>query len=192
MADVIAQDRADTVCHKLAVSGTTLVNDSQDSYVARLRNADPTMQLDMLVVQLSTNDATQQKPLGSISPSRELADFDTATVAGAIEYIIAYAKRTWNCPVVFYTGTYYESAAYAAMVELLLNMRTKWDVGVIDLWNDREMTALWATEQYAQYMHDPIHPTRLGYRQWWAPKFEAYMLAYWTEVNKATKTRWIR
>ena len=35
------------------------------------------------------------------------------TVAGSIEFIIAYAKEKWNCPVAFYTGTRYDSEAYA-------------------------------------------------------------------------------
>lgn len=179
MADAIAEKREDTLCYKYAVSGTTLVNEAADSYVARLQKMDTTVDLDMLVVQLSTNDATQEKPLGAISASMEIADFDTTTVAGAIEYIIAYARVTWGCPVVFYTGTYYESTAYAAMVELLLAIQTKWQIGVIDLWNDAQMIALYGTEPYTRYMADVIHPTALGYQQWWTPKFEAYMLQYW-------------
>lgn len=179
MVDVIAQERKDTICYKYAVSGTTLVNESDNSYVARLQQIDTSLDLGMLVVQLSTNDATQGKPLGQISDGNDIAGFDTTTVAGAIEYIIAYAKNTWNCPVVFYTGTYYESAAYASMVELLLDIQAKWDIGVIDLWNDAQMTALYGTDQYAVYMADAIHPTALGYQQWWTPKFEQFMLEYW-------------
>ena len=30
-------------------------------------------------------------------------------------------------------------------------------------------------EDYQLYMFDPIHPTRAGYRDWWLPKFEAYL-----------------
>jgi len=33
-----------------------------------------------------------------------------------MEYIICYAKQTWNCPVLFYTGTKYDSEQYAEMV----------------------------------------------------------------------------
>ena len=181
MVDAIEEEHFGAVCYKYAVSGTTLVNESEDSYVARLKQIDTSVDLDMLVVQLSTNDATQGKTLGEISDGVDIDGFDTTTVAGAIEYIIAYAKNTWNCPVVFYTGTYYESAAYASMVELLLDVQEKWDIGVIDLWNDAEMTALYETEQYWKYMSDTIHPTALGYKEWWTPKFEEYMLNYWGE-----------
>lgn len=48
----------------------------------------------MFVCQLSTNDATNGLPLGSVSSGRELNDFDTQTVAGAIEYIVCYAQET--------------------------------------------------------------------------------------------------
>ena len=179
MADAIAENREDTVCYKYAVSGTTLVNESVDSYVARMKQIDPNLKLDMLVVQLSTNDATQGRALGSISASTDLNSFDTTTVAGAIEYIIAYARNAWGCPVVFYTGTYYESQAYGQMVNLLLEIQKKWDIGVIDLWNNAQMTALQGTDLYHSYMSDPIHPTALGYKTWWAPVFEAYMRSYW-------------
>lgn len=63
----------------------------------------------------------------------------TKTIAGAIEFIIAYAKQTWHCPVIFYTGTKYDSDLYKKMVELLLSIQKKWQIDVIDLWNDIEM-----------------------------------------------------
>lgn len=179
MADAIAEKRDGTVCYKYAVSGTTLVNESDNSYVARLQKVDRALELDMLVVQLSTNDATQGKALGQISEGTDFNSLDTTTVAGAIAYIIAYAKNTWDCPVVFYTGTRYDSQAYADMVALLLEIQKKWDMGVIDLWNNAEMTALQGTDLYNRYMSDPIHPTALGYKDWWTPVFEAYMRAYW-------------
>ena len=34
-----------------------------------------------------------------------------------MEYIIVYAKQTWNCPVIFYTGTKYDSKQYQQMVD---------------------------------------------------------------------------
>lgn len=46
---------------------------------------------DLFICQLSTNDATGRKPLGKIADSRDMNFFDTKTVAGAIEFIIAYA-----------------------------------------------------------------------------------------------------
>lgn len=95
---------------KEAVSGTTLADNDKNSYIQRmLHNIDPNAQFDAFICQLSTNDASSAIPLGEISSSRNLEDFDTKTVLGALEYIIVYADTTWHCPVVFYTGTQYDS-----------------------------------------------------------------------------------
>lgn len=152
---------------KEAISGTTLADIGGQSYVARLKKVDKSQHFDAVICQLSTNDATRSLPLGKISDSGE---YDTATVAGAMEWIISWAKAVWNCPVYFYTGTRYESDAYQAMVDMLYALSEKWDIGIIDLWNDPEMTAV-SREKYALYMHDPIHPTQAGYLLWWTPKF---------------------
>ena len=165
---------------KEAVSGTTLVDETvwgKKSYIARMKTIDPDIDADAFICQLSTNDATMKKELGEISDSFEMEDFDTQTVAGAIEYVIAYAKETWDCPVIFYTGTKYDNEHYAQMVDLLLKIREKWDIGVIDLWNDADMNDV-SEEDYDLYMVNGIHPSRAGYLEWWTPKFEAYLSEY--------------
>ena len=156
---------------KEAVSGTTLVDSDLDSYISRLKKIDTEMAADLFVCQLSTNDATQKKPLGTLSDSYDADTFDTSTVAGAIEYIIAYAEQTWSCPVVFYTNPQYDSPEYTAMVELLHTIQEKWNIAVIDLWNDRDFNAI-TEEQRSLYMADAIHPTKAGYLQWWTPYME--------------------
>lgn len=155
---------------KEAVSGTTLVDNGPDSYVSRMKKLDDS-DVDLLVCQLSTNDATQKKPLGNITDTMELDSFDTSTVAGAIEYIICYAKKTWNCPVTFYTNPKYESEEYAVMVKLLLEIQKKWDIFLIDFWNDDAFNAI-SEEKRNIYMADPIHPTKAGYLEWWTPYIE--------------------
>lgn len=168
---------------KEAVSGTTLVDEEvygKQSYITRMKTIDTTIQADALVCQLSTNDATMKKPLGTVSDSFDMADFDTLTIAGAIEYVIAYSKETWNCPVIFYTGTKYDNAHYAEMVDLLLKIQEKWDIGVIDLWNNEEMNAV-SEEDYKLYMVNGIHPSKAGYRDWWTPVFEEYLTNYLCE-----------
>lgn len=163
-----------------AVSGTTLVDETtwgKKSYIERMKTIDTSIQADAFVCQLSTNDATMKKPLGVVTESFDMKDFDTQTVAGAIEYVIAYAKETWDCPVIFYTGTKYDSEHYGKMVELLLQIQQKWDIGVIDLWNSTEMNAV-SEEEYKLYMVNGIHPSKAGYRDWWTPVFEAYLTEY--------------
>ena len=88
-------NRLDMNLTKEAVSGTTLVNDGESSYVARLQKQEYAKnKYDIFMCQLSTNDATKKLPLGQISTSTNLKDFDTNTITGAIEYIVCYAKQT--------------------------------------------------------------------------------------------------
>lgn len=169
-----------------AVSGTTLVDETvwgKESYIARMKTIDKNIQADALVCQLSTNDATMKKPLGTVSDSFDIESFDTQTIAGAIEYVIAYSIETWDCPVIFYTGTQYDNEHYADMVDLLLEIQKKWDIGVIDLWNNPEMNAV-SEEDYKLYMVNGIHPSKAGYLEWWTPVMEEYLIEYLQEVEE--------
>lgn len=163
---------------KEAVDGTTLVDDKSNSYISRMKaNISANAEIKLVVCQLSTNDASQEKPLGEISASQNLDDFDTGTITGAMEYIIAYAKDTWGCPVVFYTNARYDSENYAAMVERVHELEEKWGIGVLDLWSSEDFNNITA-EQRALYMYDTIHPLRAGYRDWWGPELEKQLCAY--------------
>lgn len=155
---------------KEAVSGTTLTDDSCDSYIRRME-AIQYDNADIFVCQLSTNDATKNKPLGSVEKSDNKDGYDTKTVAGAIEYIITYAKKRWNCPVVFYTNPRYESVIYEEMADLLNVIAEKHGISVIDTWNDAEFNTELDIHR-KEYMADRIHPTAEGYLHQWTPYFE--------------------
>lgn len=178
MVDAIEALHPALNCEKYAISATTLVNTGDDSYVGRLVRIPKQKRADLIVVQLSTNDATTGKPFGQISESFDMADFDDQTIAGAIEFIIAYAKETFNCPVAFYTGSFCEKENYAEMVQLLLKIQEKWDICVIDMFNNAEMTAIFNTDLYNSYMSDQVHPNRKGYIEWWTPVIDAELTAY--------------
>lgn len=178
MVDAVEDNHPATVCEKYAISATTLVNTGIDSYVGRLMRIPKDKKPDLIVVQLSTNDATTGKPFGEIAEGTDLADFDDSTIAGAIETIIAYARDTFNCPVVFYTGTFCEKENYPEMVDLLLKIQEKWGIGVIDMFNNPEMTAVYGTDQYNTYMYDEVHPYRVGYVEWWTPVIDSYLVDY--------------
>lgn len=154
---------------KEAVSGTTLADIKDNSYVSRMKTIDRNISADFFMCQLSTNDATKNIPLGQISDSFSMVDFDTQTIAGATEYIIAYAKETWNCPVIFYTQARYDSEPYAEMVDMLLALSEKWDIVVIDFWNNDSINNI-TDEERSLYLVDHIHPTKAGYKLWWLPE----------------------
>ena len=63
---------------KEAVSGTTLVDNGKTSYIQRMKNNIGTDEkFDAFVCQLSTNDASKEMPIGELSRSENLEDFDT-------------------------------------------------------------------------------------------------------------------
>ena len=70
------------------------------------------------------------------------------------------------------------------MVQLRLEIQKKWDIGVIDLFNNPDMTAIYGTELYNSYMFDEVHPTRAGYVEWWTPVMDAGLIEYLGSLNK--------
>ena len=164
---------------KEAVSGTTLTDDSNSSYVHRLlTKVDSSKDYDLVVVQLSTNDASKDKTLGEISESMNIEDFNTKTVTGAMEYIIAYVKENWDCPFMLFIGSKYDSPEYELMVERAKELREKWGIGLSNLWDNEEVNSI-SDELRSEYIaEDGIHPTMEGYQNWWGPYMEEAVLDY--------------
>lgn len=168
------QDELGYLCVKEAVSGTTLVDNGSNSYIQRMKNNIlSSNRVDHLIVQLSTNDVTQNKPFGRISDSKDLSSFDTSTVLGAIEYIIAYAKQTWGAEVSFYTNPDFNNVTYKALISELYKVKNKWNIGVLDFYNYVDMPIL-ETNVLNGYMSDAIHPNDSGYT-WMSKIFSEYL-----------------
>ena len=161
-ADVMAEQYG-CISVKEAVSGTTLADLDDTSYVARMKRMDKSIKADLFVCQLSTNDATK--------------NIDMDLIEAAIREILEYAAATWRCPILFYTGTRYDSPQYFEMIKLLERMSEEYDFDILDLWTDPKMCSV-SDEDYARYMKDPIHPTLEGYRDWWTPKFVEFIEKY--------------
>lgn len=158
------------VAVKEAVSGTSLGGEDPLSYVSRLKNMNTDQFFDLFVCQLSTNDSNFGIPAGTVKDSEELTEFDTKTTTGAMEYIIAYVKKTWGCPVAFFTCPRYPSAAYQKLVEQLYRLQEKWGIEIIDLWQDTKVSETICRSRDI-YMTDDIHPTRACYKKVWTPFF---------------------
>lgn len=189
------------------------------SYITQLLEGaiTPDTKLDALVVQLSTNDASLGIEFGSLSDSYDLDDFDYSTIYGAMEYIIAYAKQVWDCPVIFYTNPYLSDEAishfvavnggseqeikevyqtvYQEMVDALYDVQSKWDIGIIDMWNESSFVDVDVLlREY--YMVDPIHPSKAGYLFWYTPFIQAQLETmlqenddiYAIDLNKTSDT----
>ena len=186
MVEAMRERHPGLLCEKYAVCGTTLANTSADSYPARLRQIPAWKCPDLVVVQLSTNDAVQGKVLGRISAGTEP---DETTIAGAIEAIILDIRERFHCPVVFYTGTWFDCELYREMTELLADIQKKWGIGIIDLFHDAEMCRVIGTPQYERYMHDPIHPFRAGYTEWWTPVIDLYLARFLQDGTQTMEPR---
>lgn len=160
---------------KEAVSGTTLTDLNEDSYVGRLTKLPALENLDAFVLQLSTNDAKNlHRELGKISQDDD-EKFDITTVTGAIEYILDYVKKTWDCPVLVFSNPHFDSDFYGQMVEQTKRLRDKWGFTFLNLW-DNENFQFTDDHQKKLYMFDDIHPTRAGYKEIWLPEFEEALL----------------
>ena len=90
--------------------------------------------------------------------------------------------KPWKCPIMFYTGTKYDSDQYGEMVKTAIKLHEKWGFALINLWDSEEMNAV-SKEDYASYMADPIHPSRTGYIEWWTPAFETAITEYLSSVK---------
>lgn len=203
MADYLAA-MTGCISKKEAVSGTTLYDDGgtgdsgAKSYTRRMLNSsvfDKDEQIDAFICQISTNDARNDRlnKWGEMRTDNEIVveAFDRSTTLGGVEFIIAYVRETWNCPVYFYSGGYFGDEGtrkstnptgtnYGKLVDEVKKIADKWydmgyEVGVIDLFNDEEFNAKASDDYYKWCMSDAIHPKRAGYYQWWTPYFENYL-----------------
>lgn len=164
-ADYIAK-KNNCVCYKEVKNGTTLVDDNAGSYYQRLKNIDPNRHFDYALVQLSTNDASQNKTLGNIK------DETPQTICGAINAIITYIQNTFHCPVLFYTNPYYKNDNYQEMVDSMKEIARKRNIKLINLYEDKEFNNI-SKETRKLYMADDIHPTKAGYLEWLLPRIES-------------------
>lgn len=176
MADFIAKKHG-AVCIKEAVSGTTLADIKEGSYVERLENylasGESAEHINAFICQLSTNDKGSPESFGIVTADdvRAPSAFDRSTTFGAMEYIIATVRDTWDCRVYFYTNPPMGDENYDVMVKALWAIANKWDITVIDMYGDSAFNDITAEER-SLYMSDKLHPSKAGYREWWLPKFE--------------------
>lgn len=162
--------------------------DPSSSYINRLRdnhNIETDPHYDLVVVQLSTNDAKGACEIGEVGNS--FTDFDETTTMGALQAIIVYAKETWGARTLVIGGSYFENemtltggqdaGLYQEMIEKCHQLDEKWgdDFSFLDLWHNDAMYEGVETggELWRTYMSDAIHPTKRGYAEWWGPYIEA-------------------
>ena len=169
--------------------------DSSTSYYPRLTNhtKDTDPQVDLVVVQLSTNDSKGQCETGTVDPNAfDISAFDGSTTIGSIEQIISYARDTWGAKTLVIGGSYFEDEMtysggqkkeiYLDMIDKCHQRDEKWgdQFEFLDLWHNDVMYEKVKTgdQLWRSYMSDAIHPTKKGYAEWWGP----YMIQKLYEV----------
>ena len=179
--ELIDEDlRCDVV--KEAVSGTNLANTKANSYVARFKNkVDLNVDYQHFIIQLSTNDATNNMDYGTVGESKDISSFDDKTTAGAIEWLIAYIQENFIADITIYTNPHYENARYERLVGVLDQIQAKWDIHVLDYYRYKDMDRL-DDATLASYMSDSIHPNANGYR-WVADVMEAHLRSCYEAQN---------
>ncbi len=169
-------------CKKETISGTNLaITDGRsDSYVERLARLNLSNQPNVLVVQLSTNDFSNNVPLGTVSEQTASSEFDKRTITGALEYILATVKEIspdtitviYTCPLGKGWGKYAEYGRYVNGT--LKELETKWadSLAVLDLYNAEYV-------KVPCYMQgDELHPQKEGYAQVFTPFFIELLNSY--------------
>ena len=171
--ELIDEDlRCDVV--KEAVSGTNLANTKTSSYVARFQKAvDLKVEYEHFVIQLSTNDATNNMDYGTVGEETDPASFNTKTTAGAMEYLISYIRENFIADITFYTNPYYNNARYEQLIGVLDQIKAKWGIHVLDYYRYQDMERL-DEATLKGYMSDAIHPNANGYR-WVADIMEEHL-----------------
>ena len=162
----------------------------QRSYWYRLMHGSQEVpSVDRLYLQLSTNDAawavSGDVRFGEVLPDdkREESDFDPTTTCGAMESMIAYAGRRWNCRVVLVVCPYINaegaySRLYTELTGTVPAVKRKWGIDVLDLYHDGELYRMITSDDETQKLRyqypDRVHFTTLGYERWIWPRFRAY------------------
>ena len=128
--------------------------------------------IEHLIVQLSTNDISQNKPLGIISDSNEISSFNKQTVLGAMEYNdkAKYEKQSGN---------------YENLITKLYEIQNKWNIGIIDFYYYKNMEAL-DNNTLSSYMSDAIHPNSKGYA-WMGKIMSEYLKASFAKKHPNIK-----
>ena len=155
---------------KETISGTNLAvtGGRTDSYVERLSKLDLTKSPDVLVLQLSSNDFSNNITWGEVS--KGIAGFDKTTVTGAIEEIAATVYKAspstrvvlYTCPL---TSKYGARERYGEYVrDYVPALARKWsNLEVLDLFNADYVKV------GAYLQGDGLHPQKMGYAHLFTP-----------------------
>lgn len=152
-----------------AVPSSTLASGASNSYVNRF-NKSFVPDVDIVVIQLSTNDTVFRSKTGSVTPVEQRDGFDAKTTIGAIEYIASQIRLRSKAEIYILASPPFDSPSYSKLVHETKRVCEKWGMGMVDFWNAPVPEEV--RNNYKMYMNDVIHPTLAGISLWWGPGVE--------------------
>lgn len=133
---------------------------------------------DYVIIEGGVNDASANRPLGKISNSYDINDFDRNTFAGALEAALAYATTTWPDAHIGFVVTFQvntiDKSATSQYYNVARTVCQKWNVPYLDL-NGETVKAELDIEN-TTYLSDGLHPNAAAYDMLVDNYIEAWML----------------
>ncbi len=134
-------DEFGAVTTKAGVSGASISEVRPDNRVITQLESNKANTYDYVILHGGVNDAWDSAPVGCVSDSFQVEDFDTTTFAGGLEELIYYAFEYFETAKIGYIINY---ARPTASVEVLQNMSAyfleakkvceKWGISYLDLY----------------------------------------------------------
>jgi len=131
--------------------------------------ANKTGSFDYVIMHGPTNDAWDEVNVGTLSESYNVANYDVATYAGALEELFYYARKYFPDAQLGYIINFRFSSTLnnglsdmSAYVEMAKQVCNKWSVPYLDLYNNEELTAALKVGTTV-YLPDNVHPNAAGY-----------------------------
>ena len=160
------------------VGGTTISTVREGRIVTQLHN-NKDNQYDYVILQGGTNDGwgdlatTTAAPVGKMTASFNLSDFDTSTFAGGLEELFYYAFEYFPDAKIGFMTTFATplgatqnlgaTGDMSAYYNLAVEICQKWGVQCLDLYNDRYVSNDLMQVTTYNCLRDPLHPNPTGY-----------------------------
>ena len=127
---------------------------------------------DFIVLHGGTNDGMDSAPIGEMSDSYRVEDFDTDTFAGGLEELFYYARRyNPNANICYIINFKIEATGWGPLMTvpgmapyyaLAKQICKKWNIPYLDLFSDTEFCkAFRHTDK--KLVPDGVHPSSAGY-----------------------------
>ena len=125
---------------------------------------------DFVILHGGTNDAWSMAPVGEMTDSYALSQFNPDTFAGALEELFYYAKLYYGNAKFGYIINFRFSkdntngylADMTDYVEMTKQICEKWDIPYLDMYNNEELNAALDIDSLNNFK-DTVHPNSTGY-----------------------------